>query len=82
MTDLAPQKILFFNTNFYRKLDNPNYIKDCLNQLQNFYKHDIAVVPFFFDNFEERRCLMVVVKVANCQVDLFDRDGEADSKLK
>lgn len=39
------------------------------------------VLPFFFDEANDRRALAVVVKVGNSQVDLYDREREIDSKI-
>ncbi len=59
-----PYKIQYFNTKFFEKLNNDNALKDCQQMLQNFYKYDIAVLPFFIDNENDKRSLVVVVRVA------------------
>jgi hypothetical protein len=76
-----PYRIMYFSTNFYKKLQNEDYFTDCINTLKNFFKYDIAVMPFFIDEEDDKRCLIVLVKVANNQVDLFDREREEDSKF-
>ena len=81
-TNQTPQKILYFNTNFGRKLNNEAYLKDCLGALQNFFKYDQVILPFFIDEEDDQRALIVSVKVANFQVDLYDRERETDSKFK
>jgi hypothetical protein len=71
---------MYFSTNFYKKLSNEDYFTDCINILKNFFKYDIAVMPFFIDEEDDKRCLIVLVKVSNNQVDLFDRERDEDSK--
>lgn len=39
------------------------------------------VLPFFSDTEEDKRALMVVIRVATSTVDLYDREREYDSKL-
>ena len=80
-TQQVPSKILYFNTNFSRKLNSESNLKDCLNQLQNFFKYDQVVLPFFIDEENDQRCLVVSVKIANTQVDLYDRERDTDSKI-
>ena len=38
-------------------------------------------MPFFIDEEEDQRALLVGIKVANFQVDLYDRERETDSKI-
>ncbi|CDW88208.1 UNKNOWN [Stylonychia lemnae] len=78
-TSQTPQKILYFNTYFSRKLNNEAYVKDCLNMLQNFFKFDQVILPFFIDEEDDQRALIVSVKVANFQVDLYDRERDEDN---
>jgi len=77
----APQKIMYFNTNFVKRLNSPTYLKDCLNQLKDFFKYDAVVLPFFSDTEDDKRALMVVIRVATSTVDLYDREREYDSKI-
>jgi hypothetical protein len=42
----------------------------------------VVLVPFFNDTKEDRRALIVVVRVATCTVDLYDREREDDSKWR
>ena len=39
------------------------------------------VLPFFSDTEEDKRALMVVIRVATSTVDLYDREREYDSKV-
>ena len=55
-------------------------MKDCINKLKDFFKYDTVVLPFFFDEENDRRALIVVIRVATCTVDLYDRERESDSK--
>jgi hypothetical protein len=77
----APPRVLYFNTGFSRKLNNQAYLKDSLNQLQNFYKYDICILPFFIDEINDQRTLIVSVRPEGNQVDLYDREREIDSKI-
>lgn len=73
-----PQKILYFNTYFGNRLDDPSSNVYCEQQLSNFFNYDIVLIPFFNyedeDN-EETRALLVIVNPHRMQVDLFDRDN-------
>ena len=75
-----PQKIMFFNTNFSKRISTPEYLKDCYSYLRDFFKYDIVLVPFFSDTEDDKRALIVVIKVATSTVDLYDREREEDSK--
>lgn len=77
-----PQMIKFFNTNFSKKLNSPdpNMMRDCLAQLQNFKNYSTALLPIFIDERDDKRCLIVSINPANHKVDLFDRERENDSK--
>ena len=79
---LVPQRIMYLSVGFARKLLNPAYLKDCLTQLQHYFKHDQVLMPFFFDEEGDRRALVVSIKVADFRVDLYDREREHDSKQK
>jgi hypothetical protein len=39
-----------------------------------------VILPFFIDEDSDQRCLIVSIKIANTQVDLYDRERETDSK--
>lgn len=47
--------------------------------LQNYYKYDIAVLPFYMNTKVEKKALVVVVRIADQLVDLFDRERATDS---
>jgi len=49
--------------------------------LRDFFKFDAVVLPFFSDTEDDRRALVVVIRVATSTVDLYDREREHDSKL-
>ena len=61
-----PQKILYFNTYFGKKLEDENQQAYCEKQLVNFYKNDIVLMPFFNvkdEELPENRTLLVVINV-------------------
>lgn len=39
------------------------------------------MLPFFINEVNDQRCLIVTIKVANSQVDLYDRERETDSNI-
>ena len=49
--------------------------------MRDFFKFDAVVLPFFSDTEDDRRALVVVIRVATSTVDLYDREREHDSKL-
>jgi hypothetical protein len=49
--------------------------------LRDFFKFDAVVLPFFSDTEDDRRALVVVIRVATSTVDLYDREREHDSKI-
>ena len=72
---------MYFNTNFPKKLNNQASLKDCINQLKDFFKYDVVILPFFVDEADDQRALIVVIRVATSSVDLYDRERQIDSKL-
>jgi hypothetical protein len=56
-------------------------MKECLNPLRDFFRNDLVLFPFFSNTKEDRRALIVAIRVATSTVDLFDREREADSKF-
>ena len=44
-------------------------------------RNDIAIMPFFINNENDKRTLVVVIRVEDKLVDLFDRERDCDSKL-
>jgi hypothetical protein len=57
-------------------------MKEILNQLKDFFKYDAVVLPFFSDTENDRRALIVVIRVHTSTVDLYDRERETDSKYQ
>ena len=49
--------------------------------MRDFFKFDAVVLPFFSDTEDDRRALVVVIRVATSTVDLYDREREHDSKI-
>jgi hypothetical protein len=39
------------------------------------------IVPFFFNEEDEKRALIVSISPETCTVDLFDKERETDSKI-
>lgn len=39
-TNKQPSKILYFNTNFHRKLNSEVYIRDCVSLLRDYFRYD------------------------------------------
>jgi hypothetical protein len=39
-----------------------------------------VILPFFINEEDDQRCLLVSIKTMNAQVDLYDREREVDSK--
>lgn len=80
-----PEKILYMNTNFHKKLNSETYLKDCVMLLRDYYSFDWVLMPFFFSTIGDKRALMVTVEVRNCGVELYDKDreegDEVDSKF-
>jgi len=58
------EKLLFFTPSFTRNLENPHKIIDCKKGLSTFFNQDIAILPFFRNEEDNRRCSLVVVKPA------------------
>ena len=81
MLNVVPLKILYFDTNFSKKLNNHTNLKECCYLLKDLFKYDIAIVPFFFDETNDNRCLIVVIKIAKNSVDLYDRERTSDSNI-
>ena len=54
---------------------------ECVGLLQNYFKYDTIMLPFFIDENDDRRALIVAIKVETCTVDLYDRERDNDSKL-
>lgn len=83
-TARPPDKILYLNTNFHKKLNNESYMKDCVALLRDFYAYDWVLMPFFFSTTGDRRALMVSIEVKNSGVELYDKercdDDDTDSK--
>jgi len=40
-----------------------------------------VILPFFVDEADDQRALIVVIRVATSSVDLYDRERQIDSKL-
>mmetsp|Transcript_37355 Transcript_37355/g.27561 ORF Transcript_37355/g.27561 Transcript_37355/m.27561 type:complete len:134 (+) Transcript_37355:1285-1686(+) len=68
-----PYRILYFNTHFWDKLKADNMYNECQNLLQNFYKYDIAILPFYANEEDNQQVSVVVIRVQESLVDLFDR---------
>lgn len=49
-------------------------------QLKDYFKYDTIILPFFINDEEDKRSLIVAIKVETCTVDLYDREREEDSK--
>ena len=60
-------------------MNNEAAFEDCTSMLTGFFNNDIVILPVCIDTDQEQRTLIVVVRVAENQVDLFDRDREVDS---
>ncbi|CDW73763.1 UNKNOWN [Stylonychia lemnae] len=74
-----PKKILYYTTTFTKKLNKDAYLEECLNQLQYFGKYDYVMVPFFIDEVNDKRCLIVQINNNMQQVDLYDKERETDN---
>ena len=48
-------------------------------QLTNYFKYDTVILPILVDGDDDKRCLIVSIKVETCTVDLYDREREIDS---
>jgi len=47
--------------------------------LQNFYKYDIAILPFYINEEDDQQVSVVVIRIQEKLVDLFDRARTTDN---
>lgn len=48
-TSGGPQKIFYYNTNFIQQLNDPDMKTDCVTTLQNYFRYDTVMLPFFIN---------------------------------
>lgn len=54
-------------------------MKECITSLRDFFKNDLVLFPYFNDSTDDRRALIVAIRVATSTVDLFDRERDFDN---
>ena len=74
---LPPLNLLFLDSNFQKSLEAG---QNC-EILRQVYKYDQILIPFFFNEEDDKRALIVAISPETCTVDLFDRERETDSKF-
>ena len=80
IVQLQPKNILFLNTFFARKLQNPNDQREIRDTFIDFFERNNAIMPLFFNSKNEKQTLLVSFNPKMMDAELFIRPNDSDNQ--